>query len=232
MQLFKLLCLIGPGLAPRVQGTPLPTGDDAVVTTPASITTDMVPYNWAILDVSIPSSDEKEMMIAAQPKTSVVLAVITANSGIAVAACQSGIPWVCAGVAIAVVLGNFLTLFISSSGPSDASNVKRDVLYPTIGVVQDAWQPTTSCSTHCQLKAGAAHGVWTPFASTTVDGVHHDLHFRQNGTLMGIRAVSRSTASMKRDENDDDGGIVAAYFWEDNNQQAYVVGQKRKLFCL
>ncbi|KAJ5570824.1 hypothetical protein N7535_004484 [Penicillium sp. DV-2018c] len=221
MQFFKLLYFLGLGLARRVQGNPLPTADDAVVTHTTVTTADIVPYNWTTVDVAIPSSNGKEMTVAAQPQTSVVLAVIAANSGIAVAACSTGVPWVCAGTAIAVVIMNFITLFIPSSGPSDASNTKRDMLYSLIGAVHDAWQPTESCSTHCQLKARAAHGVWTHFASATVDGVHHDLHFRQNGTLNGLRAVPRPTTSMKRDDVDDEGGIVAAYFWEDNNQQAF-----------
>ena len=217
MQYSKFLTLFGFGLTHMVQVTAITISDTAVATPVEKTTADVAPYNWTTLDVATTHGIEE--VLAGKPQTSVVLAVIAANSGIVAAVCSTGNVIACAATGITVVLLNFFSNFISSSGPSDASSTKRANDYPLI----DAdWLPTESCSTYCQLKAGAAHGAWTAFANATVNGVHHDLHFRQNGTLMGLRAVPRLPLMEKRDDVDNDGGIVAAYFWEDDSQQAYV----------
>lgn len=186
------------------------------------VTNDVALQNWTKVEVGHPSSVGSEVaaVAAPTPKTSVVMAVIASNTALAAATCTAGIIWLCATSVIATILSNFFLLFVPSSGPTDASNVKRADLPTITHFVHEAWLPTESCSTFCQLKAGSAHGDWTHFTNTTVDGVVHDVHFRQNGNLMGLRAVRQSSTANKRDDNSDDDGVVAAYFWEDNNQQA------------
>ncbi|KAL1967133.1 hypothetical protein VTN77DRAFT_3424 [Rasamsonia byssochlamydoides] len=182
------LCLVG-----LAQSTAIPAADVAIISHDVTIlpTTDVVAHNWTKVDVAFgPDSI---------PQTAVALAVLFTNAQIASYACAAG-PIVCGIVAMSAVLVSFFTLFRASSGPAGTPNPVRR--FDTItSAIHEAWLPTESCSTLCQLKAGAPHGTWTSIGKET--------------------PRPKSGATTKRDDDDDDDGIVATYFWEDDNEQAF-----------
>lgn len=163
---------------------------------------------------------------ASVPQTAVVIAVLYTNAQIvqgvctATAATGPGGVAVCGVVAIAAVLTSFFSLFRASSGPAGDSPV-RSLTAPSF-IIHDALLPAEACDAICQFKANAANtNTWASIGNTTVDGMFHDIHFSQNGKILGLRAVpSASSGNTKRDDTYDDNGVVATYFWQDDHQTA------------
>ena len=201
------------GLAALATASAIPVTDSDIEIVPRSVSvvhsTDLAVHNWTRFDVNAVDSSI--------PKTAVVLAVLYTNAQIVGYACGAG-PIVCGITAMSAILVSFFTLFKESSGPAGTDSPARRAI--DYSAIHDPWMPTESCSTLCQLKAGAPHGEWVPLGNTTIDNVFHDIHFHQEGTRMGLRAVQSSGSTVKRDDIYDDDGIVATYFWEDDNQQA------------
>lgn len=223
MKTSHVVSLLSLGLAHSAQASAIPAASVPVVST------DLMPYNWTTVELA-PTSGVAEVptRLAKRASERIVMATIASNTAIVGAACSYGGPWVCGATAITVVLGNFFTQFYARSGPTPNSLVpagwKRDSSDFVVSTVHENWLPTGSCSTvACQLQTFAPHGAWTHFGNATLNSVHHDLHFHQNGDVKGLRAVQRSSSSNgKRDDYSDKGGIVATYFWKNNHRQAYV----------
>ncbi|KAH6703205.1 hypothetical protein BKA61DRAFT_581778 [Leptodontidium sp. MPI-SDFR-AT-0119] len=204
-----------------VNGPATPSSDVAVIprksTSVRGLTTDLVgPPLWTTKNIA-PSPLGID---AGAPNTQVVLAVITSNTALAGGLCVIGvIPACIVGAAVAAIT-NFYLVY-AALGVTD-SPVRRDIAGVTPNI-HELWLPSESSSTLSKLKANATDGVWTSIGNTTVNGIFHEVHFRQLGPMLGVKVI-QSTAGAKdrRDDTDDDGGYVAAYFWEDNNQQAFV----------
>lgn len=184
---------------------------------------DIAPRNWTHYNTT--SISTVGQLDASVPQTAVVIAVLYTNAQIvqgvctATAATGPGGVAVCGVVAIAAVLTSFFSLFRASSGPAGDSPV-RSLTAPSF-TIHDALLPADACDTICQFKANAANATfWASVGNTTVDGIFHDIHFSQNGKILGLRAVPSPSGNTKRDDTYDDNGVVAAYFWQDDHQTA------------
>jgi hypothetical protein len=165
--------------------------------------------NWEFLsDVALaPLESGNTAAIATLGSTAVGLtaAVCTAVAGtgpVGVAGCLFQ--------GLVATIGSFFAIFQLSG--------KRDVTYQ---VMLD-YPAGPGCHGACQLDIQAPEGDWRIVGNATVSGIHHDLYYRRNGTLSGVRAVQRGNATdvRKRSENDV-GGLVVDYNWSNDNIVAY-----------
>ncbi|ESZ96047.1 hypothetical protein SBOR_3524 [Sclerotinia borealis F-4128] len=213
--LTSIACLLA-----LVNGSTTPSSDVALSRQGLSSTRDVIinfvdtPV-WTTKDIALsPLSID-----AGVPDTQVVLAVIASNVALAGGLCAIGVIPACITGAAIAALTNFYLVYATmgtSNGPA-----RRDIAGITANI-HDLWLPSESSSTVFKLKTNTIDGVWTPIGNTTINGLYHEVHFRQLGSMLGVKAIqSAAGAKNRRDDAADDGGYVAAYFWEDNNQQAW-----------
>ncbi|RDB18466.1 hypothetical protein Hypma_000299 [Hypsizygus marmoreus] len=153
----------------------------------------------------------------------VALGLITSNTAIALAACAFGGPFTCAGVAIAAVLTNFFTFYLSrSNGPGGSPVRSLDMITET--AFHEKFAPTADCSVACKLDAAnVPAGEWLHIGNTVANGIDHEIHHMRNGSINGLRAIQKSTSHAKdrRQDQDSEGGFIGDYYWIAPNPQAY-----------
>lgn len=217
-----ITCLLGVS-----QATSIPARDAVVLSRDVQLIspdTDIAVRNWT--EYNTTSLAAVGHLDASIPQTAVVVAVIYSNAQIvsgvcaATAATGPGGVAVCGVVAITAILTSFFALFRASSGPAGDDSPVRSIAAPSF-IMHDLLLPTGGCDTVCQLKANAASTTsWAAVGNITVDGIFHDVHFSQNGQVLGLRAVQAADSNARRDDTYDDNGVVAAYFWQDDHETA------------
>ena len=116
----------------------------------------------------------------------------------------------CAATGIVSLLGLFFLGFTGSGKRDVSSNVWNTIYLPT--AEQSAVQ---------QLHTLEPEGDWRSIGNATIDGIFHDLHYRRNGSVAGLRAMQYPSHGLSTRSEDDFGGVVVDYHWNDANRAAY-----------
>lgn len=146
---------------------------------------------------------------------------------------DSADPISCATIATVAVYSNFF------AAPWSGGRRSSDALY-----ANTEYPPVPGCSTACRLKSEAEEGDWRAIGNVrlhyklgallraydrsvqvTVDGAFHNIFYRRQETVSGLRAVRSCTPSAgngkrQQDVEDNDGGMVADYYYVDEDEPA------------
>lgn len=184
-----------------------------------------------------------------KPGSNLVALTPIANNGVIVEAfktatkitglvCTSGDALACVTKGLSAVLGTyFLAYKASKTRKRDLDDLDGGDLfsldYPPLAGYPIRYRLQDELDDACD---------WTLIGNATIGNTLHTIHFARNGSVSGIRAISRGNilpsslntivntftenittiaSILQKRAEDDEGGIVVDYFWRNSNEQAY-----------